>query len=65
MTSTPAEPDQDPQVAPSGDPTPDGPGTRPGDVPQGPQETGPGEDPEDDVPLDADEGDPDLSSYPG
>jgi hypothetical protein len=36
MTSTPAEPDQDPQVAPSGDPTPStdapaAPGTAPSD----------------------------------
>ena len=41
MTSTPAEPDQDPQVSPSGDPTPDNSPDDSGEVPQGPQETNP------------------------
>ena len=53
MTSRPAEPDENPQVVPSGDPAPDGdgPGTEPGHVPLGPQETNPDEGP--DVPLDS------------
>jgi hypothetical protein len=63
MTSTPAEPDDDPQVTPSGDPTPDGdsPDTQPGHVPQRPQETI--QDPEVELPLDSGrEADPETES---
>lgn len=43
MTSPPAEPDEVPQVVPSGDPTHDRPDMTPEapQVPQGPQETNP------------------------
>jgi hypothetical protein len=73
MTTTPAEPVQDPAYDPAAPNDPnvepdDMPGEDPGSVPE-PDESGSNphtaEDAEDDPPLDADEGDPSLDSYPG